>query len=716
MLKRKASLSVASTGLALLGAAAWVPELPAQTRFADRRDVVLVEIPVQVEKDGVPVRGLTRDDFEVRDGRKKAEIVTFDVIDLDMLGGADGSGVAPLPLAARRHFLFLFDLSLSDPSKIAEAQRAANELVVAGLHPSDLAAVATYSSRSGIALKLGFTSDRRQLEVAIRTLGLPQLVNRTLDPLSLTLTELAPSVVDPAGGGGREAEAEAEIAALIQEIEGEVTAAARRNQMLAFTSSLAGLAESLGGLDGRKHVVLLSEGFDASSILGTGVGTATEQERIARVSDAAMEGRIWEVGDDERFGATEDQGFLRRMAEEFIRADCTVQSVDVGGLRAGGSATGTSTESGSEATGQDGLFLIADQTGGEFYRNFNRLDEAMNRMLVRTSVTYVLGIQPDKIETDGSFHRLRVKLKNDVKGARLAHRQGYFAPKPSDEIEPFEKKLTVAGQILGGGEGGTIRTAVLAAAHEVAAERAHVPVLIEVDGSSLLDGQKSGVVPTEIYVYGIDREGAIVDYFTRILGLDLKELGPMLRETGLKYWGHLELPPGDYLLRVVVRNDASGRVGIRKLPLKVPDFVGGEGALWPPMIPEPQGKWVFGREKPEEQGDFPYPFVANGQPFIPAVRPTVAGGQDVQLIVAGYHLGPSPRVSGELYASDGSKVESYTVALESAGSATGDGPDHWLARFTTGSLAPGDYRLVITVPGGGGADDRRSEIAIVVGG
>ena len=164
------------------------------------------------------------------------------------------------------------------------------------------------------------------------------------------------------------------------------------------------------------------------------------------------------------------------------------------------------------------LFLMADQTGGSYHQGFNRFGDAMARVLERTSVTYVLAIQPDNLRRDGAFHRLKVKLKKDLKGARLIHRPGYFAPRPPGEMAPLEKRLNIAGLVIGGHEGGAIRTAVLAAPYDVESERAHVPVLIEIEGSSLLRGTSAGVAPAEIYVYGIDRHGSVADYFTRALG------------------------------------------------------------------------------------------------------------------------------------------------------------------------------------------------------
>ena len=107
-------------------------------RQDDVTDVVVIEVPVQVTKDGKPVRGLTPDQFEIRDGRKQRNLTGFDAYDLS--GSRVESGpMAPLfPAAARRRFLFFFDLSLSAPDSIIRARDAAKELVSTGLDPSDL--------------------------------------------------------------------------------------------------------------------------------------------------------------------------------------------------------------------------------------------------------------------------------------------------------------------------------------------------------------------------------------------------------------------------------------------------------------------------------------------------------------------------------------------------------------------------------------------------
>ena len=78
----------------------------------------------------------------------------------------------------------------------------------------------------------------------------------------------------------------------------------------------------------------------------------------------------------------------------------------------------------------------------------------MGEMLDRTSVTYVLSFQPDKVKPDGAYHKLRVELKNAPRGTRVVHRAGYYAPKPYAQLNPLEKLLEAASQADGRRGGG----------------------------------------------------------------------------------------------------------------------------------------------------------------------------------------------------------------------------------------------------------------------
>ncbi|MGH9381268.1 MAG: VWA domain-containing protein [Thermoanaerobaculia bacterium] len=715
---RRKSLSgwASSAALALFGAAL-VPAAP-QSQFEGVTEVVLVEVPVQVVRDGRPVRGLTRDDFEIYDGRKRQEIVGFDVIDLGQVEPESGPAVPELPVSARRHFLFLFDLSFAEPGSVTRAREAARDLVAEGLHPADLAAVATYSASRGVRVVLGFTSDRQQLAVALDTLGLAEPAERVREPLGIVIveTEAAQRQAASAGPGAAAtaryptiSDRDPNSVGDLQTLSGRVGRDQQKNQVLALTTSLEELAKLMNSVSGRKHVVYLSEGFDSSVLLGNLGVTEEDRTRAAELNEAAAHGEFWKVDNEERFGDSGAQRGVESMLEELRRADCTVQAVDVGGVRAGGDLR-------ARASGDDGLFIMANETGGELYRNYNDLSEAMGQMLERTAVTYVLAFQPQGLELDGSYHRLRVKLKGDARGARVVHRPGYYALKRLPERQPLEQQLSLAGAIVGGGDGGSLRASALAVPFP-GADKAYVPVLLEVDGPSLLAGGRREVMPLEIYAYAFDRNGTVHDFFAQTLKLDLAQSGGALRQAGFKFWGHFDLPPDDYVIRILVRDADSGAVGMKGVSLRVPAAGDGEPALLPPLLAEPMGKWVFAREEGAEQATASYPFMMGEQPFIPAAKPVLSSGQPTPLAVYGFNLGAGDLViDSRLLRPDGAAVQGAKVEVDVGREAASDGSTRLVGTLRLGSVPAGEYRLEVVVTDSATGQEHSSSLPVVVEG
>ncbi len=150
-------------------------------------------------------------------------------------------------------------------------------------------------------------------------------------------------------------------------------------------------------------------------------------------------GQSYFVDNDQRFGNTGVQGNLNRMLDEFRRADCVIQAVDIGGLRAGADER-------ARPSGEGALFYIANETGGELFKDANNLREPLDRVLERTSVTYLLTFERSDLKTDGAYHRLKVKAKLPG-GARLTHRAGYYAPRPFQQLDPLEKNLLASDGI-----------------------------------------------------------------------------------------------------------------------------------------------------------------------------------------------------------------------------------------------------------------------------
>jgi VWFA-related protein len=686
--------------------------------LSEATEVVAVEVPVQVVRDGEPVPGLTAADFEVYEGRQRQQLTGFEVLDLR---ARQGQAVATIPPSLRRHFLFLFDLSFSEPKSIVRAREMVRGMLPS-LHPSDLVAVATYSSAGGPKLALGFTSDRRQVLKAIDTLGLPELVDRNPDPLQLVAAE------ESSSAAGRQALAAVAIgkastrqvmeAALIDFLQSQARAtdSANRQQQQAvvgaFTRSFTDLARLLASVHGRKQVIYLSEGFDTSIVHG--VESAEDQGRIAGQSIA---GEGYLTDSDARYGNTRGANVLEKLLEELRRADCVIQAVDVGGMRAQGD------QGPARPSGEGSLFVMAHDTGGELYRNFNDLGAAMGQMLAKSSLTYVLSIQPQGLKQDGAYHPLRVALKSGpaTRGAQVSYRQGYYAPRPYRQRSAGERQLAVAEAVIGGGDRGELRTAVLAAPFAPpgrpgsaaggaaaassaraagAADKAYVAVVIEADGASLLNGSGGDVLPVEVYAYAIDAAGAVQDFFSQSLRFELAKVIPLLDRTGLKFFGHLDLPPGDYSLRVLVRNAGNGDYGLSSEPLSVPAFDRSPPLLLPPFFAENPGRWLMVRETAKDgDRDVPYPFMVRDRAYVPALRPALAAAQDVAVALVGYNL-PAGALEARatVLSADGRDLGRGELTLDGRQPPDAGGAERLTATFRAPrGLEPGEYRLRIAL-------------------
>jgi VWFA-related protein len=718
------------SGLAPLAAQPPQPAPPPAAGFSEVADVLAVEIPVQVVRDGAPVSGLTAADFEVLEGRTRRPVTAFEVVERAPAapgsGGSSAGSSAAAP-AARRRVLLLFDLAFAAPQSVVIARQAARQLLAGGLAPGDLVAVASYSDAEGVRLLLNFTSDRRQAETAVAALGVQEV--RPADPLLLLAPVALASTAPAAPGAGDDLQLVDRLQLLTRRFN---TTEDLKGRVAAQLRALGRFGRALAAVPGRKQLLFFSEGFDSSLVVGT-------QDVAEMVQLNARGERSDSIADTEnnerRFGNSLLAGEVERMTGEMRRADTVLHAVDVGGVRRQGNQPGYRSE------GEDSLFGLARPTGGELVQNFSDLSAALRPVLERGGVGYVLTIQPEG-GAGGPFRPLEVKVKGAGRGTRVLHRAGYGVPAPDKAAgsgasgaggpagpSGLERALGAGGLLLAGRTGGTIPAAVLATPFQApggAAEPAYVPVLIEVDGPRLLAGQQPAkaaagqkeVLAAEIYAYAVDAAGEIRGHFAQTLGLDLAEAGPALAAGGLKYFGHLDLPPGAYSLRVLVRNAGSGAYALLEVPLTVPTFAG--AVLLPPLIPEPGGRWLLTREpaagggpEPGER-QVPYPFVLRDQPFMPAARPRLAAGQDAPVALVGYGLGGlAVQPAARLLTAEGREVAAAGLSLldqERAGAA-----ERWKAALhLPAELAPGEYLLEVSLTDPASGATGRSTIGVVV--
>ena len=577
----------------------------AQT-FEEKVTVAYVEVPVTVlGRDGLPVRGLTRANFELRDDGVKRELESFEAIDF---AAADvRKSISPLNPASRRNFLLLFDLSYSNPQSVGRAQQAARDFIARSIGGRDLVAIGVVDVDRGFRFLTAFTTDRELLTAAIAD---PSHF-RSADPLQIAGSAIVQvDARSSAGLGEREAVA-MENMRDIARLSGLLDDSYGRTRVKKQVEMLSDIARVLQRLAGRKHLVLLSEGFDPRLVQGRGVGGSADKFE----EDTAIEhGETWKVDSEKRFGSADSQKSIQMMAEQFRRADVVLHAVDIQGLRVTNDVRG-----GAKFNSNEGLFLLADSTGGTVFRNSNDISTQFDKLTRQHDVVYILGFRAPVVRA-GQFHELKVRLAN-VPGGRVQHRGGYYDAGAESLIE---RSLSTAEIITNDIAQNDIAFDALAAAFPGTDGKSQVPVVLEIRGSDLVQHAKNGRATTDVFIYAFDADGIVRDTVYQRVILDTSQIAERLRESGVRFYGTLDLPPGQYALKSLIRVIESDRRGYQRIELDVPRA--GDVAVTRPMFFAEEGNWVMVKSTGDDP-KAPYPFMLGADSFIPDARATLRQGE-----------------------------------------------------------------------------------------
>jgi VWFA-related protein len=507
--------------------------LIASQAFAVHHEVATVEVvqvPVYISANGHAVTGLTKDDFEIYVNGKLQPVDYFDTIDFAAAPAATTNDPRQ-----RRLYLLTFDFRFSSLRAVQRAQEAALQYVDHAL-PGDVFAVATYSANHGLQFVVPFTRDQVLLRRALRGLGRA----RAGDPLFLTVSTGGASV---AGPDTREMQGSGFMRDLaLQPLRNTV-----EDEILA----LSALADRMAVLDGQKHVVLLSGGFDDALIHGvqsvhpTGGGYGTfgpsgygtfsmlhsgtngfaspSEVSASRVhyNDVAVTGNP-ALGADPRLGSD-----LQEMIGHFTAASVFLDAIDIEGLRPGQRIIDT-----------EGLFALTHDTGGTLIERTSDMNVAIQELTDKQRVVYVLGFRPTSgRRTNG----IRVKVRNAPSGARITYRPSYSneisLPSSNDALHLADILMNDLPQT-----GLSLRAAVTPAGK-------HTVVDVDIATRELLALSDSQDVDAEALTY-IYSGNSVVAFKQRKITIEAGRVDP---NKPVRLSQEFDLPAGHYAAKVLVR-------------------------------------------------------------------------------------------------------------------------------------------------------------------
>lgn len=681
-------------------------EEPRKT-FSGTTSVVEVEVPVRVlQKDGEPVRGLTAADFTILEDGQERPVASFEVVDVTTTTESPGAAPMAPPPAARRHFLLLFDLAFTPIEGLARSEQAARSLVRDHMTAQDLVGIVFYSDRKGVTMPLYFTSDKTEAEKVLDALAMllgskaaPSEGERRsrrdkvrADPLRLVAGDFdavageigvhggfpANAAADArdseavgGGGGGRGGGGANETLAAMADVAATALIQEQRHKVRAMAAGFSELAKLTRGIEGSKYLVMFSNGFP-ENLYAAGTGGASG-------------------------GAAYTLKALTSMITEFQRAGWSIQTIE---------PTASQSNVPGQGTGTGLLAWLAADTGGVMLRNFHDLSAALDRVVLRTEVVYLLTFATD-VPEDGAFRPIKVKVKNAPRGADVVHRAGYYAPTPFKQQDSLARAASTADLVLSGEPRDELGARVYAAPFPFAGSPAvrYVPLVVQLAGEPLAAG--TGPAQLELYSYALGADGTVLDFVFQQIEIDRAKAGDLLRSGGVKFFGDLILPAGTHVVRTLLRDTATGRFTLDVKPLVIAEV--SAVAVLPLLFPQVAGEqWLLVRESDGggDAADAHYPFLVDGQRFLPTLTPTVAaaGERDVVLYAYGLPSGDFP-LSGRVSTPDGrSAPAGWKVALRQRVKGTDGRPDSLVISFSPGPLAPGPYRLDLTVtdPASGG--------------
>jgi VWFA-related protein len=343
--------------------------------------VEVIDVPVYViAPDGKPVRGLAREAFTLVVDGKRQPIEYFDVFDF----GRDQSTQATREQRARRLYLFLFDVTFSDPIKLARAQAAAEKAVANSNPATDLFAVARYSNNRGVFFITPFLSDRVAIKRALFTLR----TSTAHDALGLNITDDERSIWEAAAAAGISSE-------MLDAIRGgkanqENVEAGTRRLIESQFEGLGEVAKRITALEGQKHVLFFSQGFEAGLVHDIPPRVPGPPQFDAQLLR-----------------------YLQEMQQQFRAAGVILDSVDIAGLR----HTFNNMDN-------DALFMLARDTGGQVIHNKNDFAAAITDLTTSQQLVYLLGFR----RSDDRPHRIAVRVQGAPRGSSVFNRTGFGAP------------------------------------------------------------------------------------------------------------------------------------------------------------------------------------------------------------------------------------------------------------------------------------------------
>jgi VWFA-related protein len=668
------------------------PQTPAPpkgtVKFEANAQLVVEDIIVK-DKSGQPITGLKASDFIVLEDGKPQTVAFLEFQSLEETPAPmqlsrrpeDEPAVAveqaPKPVTEnqiapgkpgdikyrdRRLLAMFFDMTSMQIADQYRAQTAAESFIKNQMTKSDLIAVMSFAN--GVKVLQDFTDDRDLLLQTIKglVLGEGQGLQSTTDDES----------------------SEDDAAAFAPE-ESEFNIFNTDRQLSALETAV----KMLGTLNEKKALVYFASGMQRNG--------ADNEAQLQSTINAAIRANVSFYPID-----------ARGLQASAPLGDATRASQGGAGMYTGAAARAGQRNMQNQ---QETLYTLAQDTGGKALLDNNDLSMGLAQAQKDVSSYYILGYYTTNDKLDGRFRSVRIRLKDPALQAKLSkfdYRRGYYAGKEFKQFTETDKERQLSDALAMGDPVTDIDIAAEVGYFRMARDRYFVPIAAKIPGSELELARRGGMDQTTIDFIGVIRDAATkkpvanVRDFARFRLKDAT--AAQLSKRPIQYDTGFTLPPGSYTLRLVARENTTGKVGTYDAKFTVPDLTAEEKRLpISSVILSSQrinlNEAVFNAEK-NKKLLAANPLIEDGKKLIPSVTRVFNRGQELYVYLQAYE--PAAETMQPLVASV-SFIRGKVKAFETAPLQITDGLDPKSkaapVKFSVplARLAPGRYICQVSV-------------------
>jgi VWFA-related protein len=551
-----AVLSLLATLAIFVSSVSAADQKPPVPTFTARSELVLVPV-IARDKSGAHIAGLKKDDFSVFQNGAEQKLAVFEEVNTTKtrlrkvkLPEGEFSNMVAGPQTPTRVTIIALDGINTSIFDQLYARQAVLKYLDKAVEQDETIALIVLTGR-GLKIIHTFTTDPKVLKAALSRVTGANLPGAANDMSADMQEEMDEEQTELAGFAG------------LADFMRQASQFQRKVTIIATMEALQQVANAFAGVPGRKSLIWASAGFPFSIDPNYPMeGRGFPRESISDVMPIYE--RTWQVLND---------------------ANIALYPVDVRGLvnsafipsSVRGPMISRNPNAGfpmrQSMAHQDTLATFnrfADMTGGKAYYNTNDLVGAFHQAAEDSSAYYMLGFYLDPKTSKAGWHKLQVKVRQA--DAHLRARHGFYVTAATQDAS-LSKKTDMAMALSSPLEFTALPfsgrwTSVVATA--AAGKKRVTFELVLPPHLNLVDAANNNHLQLELDAVARTATGDAAASFGKTVDAHLKpESLQLVNNEGITYVGDLDLPPGDYSVRFVIRDDLRGRMGTVTAPIKV---------------------------------------------------------------------------------------------------------------------------------------------------